>query len=95
MRWAIETLQNVYPQARICIATAIWRGTKNIEPHNEVIREIAKRMAVPIIDAFYESGFTRYTSSLYSSDSIHPNRNGAQNMIAEYLAGKIKSLANW
>ena len=92
MRWAIETLQNAYPEAIIIACTAIHRGTRNLaetKAKNEIIKKICDYMAIPVVDSFSICGFNPYTYSIYSSDMIHPNTKTAR--IGNSIAARVKS----
>lgn len=92
MRWAIETLQNAYPEAIIIACTAIHRGTRNLaetKAKNEIIKKICDYMAIPVVDSFSICGFNPYTYGIYSSDTIHPNTKTAR--IGNSIAAQVKS----
>lgn len=92
MRWAIETLQNVYPDAVIVACTAIHRDTRTLaetQAKNELIKKICNYMAVPVVDSFALCGFNPYTYSIYSSDKIHPNQKTAR--IGKSIGAQVKS----
>ena len=99
MRWCCEKIYSLFPNVKIFIATQIqgaektrvfaWQQTKV-----KIVKEVANRLAVPIIDAFTESKiYGRYeidgANGKYLIDGLHPNLEGGK-VLGEYYTNELK-----
>lgn len=101
LRWAIENLMILYPNAQILISTPIQSraiGTNVDRPFDvtkvkrDRVVEVANYYSLSVIDAFYESGinekFEIQGNGRYLSDGLHPNDNGKAKM-RDFLINEI------
>ena len=63
---------------------------KNSYETNLALKEIADYYNLPFINLI-ECGINKLNLSYYSTDNIHPNKNGSGELIAEYLYGQLIS----
>lgn len=86
MRWSIEKLRKLYPNAQIFIYLPMQAGTgrvnyKNIKELRDVMKDVCDRLAIKYIDSNYCGIYSHYeTTSPYldTEDKIHPNIQGAK-----------------
>lgn len=93
LRWCLETLQNVYPDATIVCVIPIKRGTRTVaeqEAKNELIRKMCNYMAIPVVDGYNISGYSPLSYGIYSTDQIHPNNHTQR--IARSIAAQVDAL---
>jgi len=98
LRWAIETLQCVCPQASIYVATPLqtcceqeWMSFENTLQKRNMIVQIAELCGVRIIDSFYDSGFTEEVARDHGE--IHPDPEWKER-IADFVAERIRAAEN-
>lgn len=98
MRWCVEKVQVLYPNAKIFFVTNI-QSASRYHNHQKSKRDktisICERMSINVFDAFSESGiYSRFETSgangKYLIDGLHPNDNGAK-LIAKYIQKKLES----
>ena len=98
LRWAIETLNSAYPNAKIFVASPLFTnendGTSNGHHNRGAIiakREVSKKIAnycnAIFIDSTYESGYTVLAATQVGN--IHPNGR-YKSIIGRYVANEIK-----
>lgn len=98
LRWAIETLNSAYPNAKIFVASPLFtnenEGTSNGHHNRGAIiakREVSKKIAnycnSIFIDSTYESGYTVLAATQVGN--IHPNGR-YKSIIGRYVANEIK-----
>lgn len=90
LRWAVENLMILYPNAQILISTPIQSQPGGTRPFDvtktkrQRIVEVAEYYSITLIDAFYESGisekFEVAGNGRYLADGLHPNNNGKAKM---------------
>lgn len=90
LRWAVENLMILYPNAQIIICTPIQSQPNGSRPFNvtkvkrDRVVEVANYYSLEIIDAFYDSGinekFEIAGNGRYLSDGLHPNDSGKAKM---------------
>lgn len=97
MRYIVETLQTLYPNAQIFICTTI-QSAEDIKGYrsnyyikNTVLKEIAYRLSVPVIDVGECGIYGRYevkgSEGKYLYDGLHPNSKGGK-LLGEYIVRK-------
>lgn len=101
MRYAVETLQGLYPSTQIFICTTIQsaQNTKDWNIHlknkNPKLKELAYRLALPCIDVAECGIYGAYESNgsegKYLADGLHPNTAGGYRL-GEYIA---RFCTNW
>ena len=96
LRWAIETLQSAYHNAKIFVAsplqaysTNLWMSLENTKAKRDCTKKIARFCGVTFIDSFYDSGFS-YLIAKADNGGVHPSDTWKEN-IACFIAGKIES----
>lgn len=96
LRWAIETLQSAYHNAKIFVAsplqaysTNLWMSLENTKAKRDCTEKIARFCGVTFIDSFYDSGFS-YLTAKADNGGVHPSDTWKEN-IACFIAGKIES----
>ena len=98
LRWAIETLNSAYPNAKIFVASPLFttenEGTSNGHHNRGAIlakREVSKKIAnycnAFFIDSTYESGYTVLAATQVGN--LHPNGR-YKSIIGRYVANEIK-----
>ena len=94
LRWAIETIRCINPQAEIFVATPLqtycnqpWMDDKAHLLKRKIIMEVASFCHVHLIDSFFESGFTAQVAKEHGE--IHPDEEWKER-IADYVSGKIR-----
>lgn len=98
LRWAIETLNSAYPNAKIFVASPLFTnendGASNGHHNRGAIiakREVSKKIAnycnAIFIDSTYESGYTVLAATQVGN--IHPNGR-YKSIIGRYVANEIK-----
>ena len=98
LRWAIETLNSAYPNAKIFVASPLFTnendGTSNGHHNRGAIiakREVSKKIAnycnAIFIDSTYESGYTVLAATQVGN--LHPNGR-YKSIIGRYVANEIK-----
>lgn len=98
LRWAIETLNSAYPNAKIFVASPLFttenEGTSNGHHNRGAIiakREVSKKIAnycnAFFVDSTYESGYTVLAAT--QVNNIHPNGR-YKSIIGRYVASEIK-----
>lgn len=97
LRWAIETLQSVYPKTDIYVTSLLATGADvtarmkwpTCDLKRTSIKNICAFCGVHFIDQFYESCYSRLVASgVGSNDGIHPKTEWAR-INARYLAKQI------
>lgn len=93
----LQKLQAVYPTSKIYCMTLLeshsWEGTSvnangnTVEDYNSRIRQIAAAHGVSVID-LRNCGIAGYELGRYTSDGVHPNREGAAK-IAAYVTNAL------
>jgi lysophospholipase L1-like esterase len=102
MRYSIETLRNTYPNAQIFICTPLQKANTEVDKYieikakNDLMKKIAARLSVPVIDIMSETGVygqnaIMSTSTLDHRDGLHLTAVGAKK-VGQYIARKI---INW
>lgn len=97
LRWAIETLQIVYPSATIAVATPLHRTTSagvslaNQNLKAQLIKDVCKRLGVAVIDEFSSSGIGQNSLSWLTQDGTHPNSDGKR-VVSRFVAGQLLSI---
>lgn len=95
MRYSVETLQSLYPDAQIFICTTI-QSAEDIKGYNSnyiiknnVIKDVAYRLSVPVIDVgecgIYGRYETKGSEGKYLYDGLHPNEKGGK-LLGEYIS---------
>jgi hypothetical protein len=97
LRWAIETLLCVYPNAQIFVASPLqtytpegsnpWMSYANGLIKRSIIKKVCRFCSVYFIDSFSESGFSRMVA--YHNGEVHPNEVWKSH-IAKYVANNIR-----
>lgn len=97
MRYIVESLQSLYPNAQIFICTTIQSAedikgyNSNYIVKNKVIKDIAYRLSVPVIDVGECGIYGRYEvkgdNGKHLYDGIHPNKKGGK-VLGEYIVRK-------
>jgi hypothetical protein len=87
IRWCIQAIMDAYPNCKIFVRTIVQRGNQShnetfSEPKNVLIRQIANKMSVPIIDMYNECGISEKFevfegAGRHLTDGIHQNEAGA------------------
>lgn len=98
LRWAVENLMILYPNAQIILCTPIQSQPGGSRPFNvtkvkrDRVVEVANYYSLEVIDAFYESGinekFEIAGNGRYLSDGLHPNDAGKAKM-RDYLINEL------
>ncbi|MBQ8554378.1 MAG: SGNH/GDSL hydrolase family protein [Clostridia bacterium] len=95
LRWALETLHAVCPQAQIFIATPLqtccdlpWMSHESGLIKRSIIDRVCQMSGVHIIDSFYESGFD--TAVAKDHGEVHPDEEWKER-IACFVAEKIRT----
>jgi lysophospholipase L1-like esterase len=101
MRYCIETLLNKYPNTQIFISLPIQsaearRSFLSQQRKCNIIKSVANRMSIPIINSFEESGIyganeIANQNGKYLIDGLHPNPLGSK-LLGDYISRKI---INW
>src|SRR5690625_1229283 len=102
MRFFTESLIALCPNSQIIFSTPIqasWGSSRRYEitkPKRDRIIENCNYYAIPVIDAFIESGFSekfeiQSSQGKYLSDGLHPDDNGKAHM-ARYMKKAIINL---
>lgn len=96
LRWAIETLQSAYPNAKIFVASPIQTGStsgnfsfSNTRLKRDIVKKVANFTSVYFIDSFSESGFSRLKNKTWTDDGVHPSSIGKLKLV-EYVANEIR-----
>lgn len=96
LRWAVETFQAAYPNAKIFICTPLqtngsnsWMSYQNNLKKAEIIKKVGAFCSVPVIDQFSESGLNSQTVVHGTADGIHPSGK-MRDHIAEFDARQIE-----
>ena len=74
----IETLLTWKPTLRIVLMTIMSTPQYNATQFAQAVRDIADYYALPYIDLATKCGISRYNSSAYTSDGLHPNTAGGK-----------------
>lgn len=97
LRWAIETLQCVFHNAKIFVASPLqaystnpWMSLENTKAKRDCTEKIAKACGVTFIDSFYDSGFSYLIAKADNGGGVHPSNEWKEN-IACFIAGQIES----
>lgn len=97
LRWAIETLQSAYHDAKIFVASPLqaystndWMSLQNTKAKRDCTEKIAKACGVTFIDSFYDSGFSYLIAKADNGGGVHPSNEWKEN-IACFIAGQIES----
>ncbi|RHP72305.1 SGNH/GDSL hydrolase family protein [Ruminococcus sp. OF02-6] len=97
LRWAIETLQSAFHNAKIYVAsplqaysTNLWMSLENTKAKRDCTEKIAKYCGVKFIDSFYGSGFSYLIAKADNGGGVHPSDEWKEN-IACFIAGQIES----
>jgi hypothetical protein len=87
IRWCIQAIMDAYSNCKIFVRTIVQRGNQShnetfSEPKNALIRQIANKMSVPVIDMYNECGISEKFevfegAGRYLTDGIHQNEAGA------------------
>lgn len=96
LRWAIETLQCVYPKAKIFVASPLQTSRKegnfsynsNLQKRN-IIEKVCQFCSVEFIDSFSRSGYSTFRAN-DNGDGIHPGADWKER-IAQFVANEIKN----
>ena len=96
LRWAIETLQCVYPKAKIFVASPLQTSrkegnfsyTSNLQKR-DIIEKVCQFCSVEFIDSFSRSGFSTFRAN-DNGDGIHPGADWKER-IAQFVANEIKN----
>ena len=92
IRWTLETLQNVYPKAKIFWATPLWTTFNTqtlLEEKQFIIKKMCNYMGVTVIDSFYNSGINKFNAdNVYGG--LHPNPDG-KDIVSTYASAQVKS----
>jgi lysophospholipase L1-like esterase len=102
MRYSIETLRNLYPNAQIFIFTPLQKANTTLDKYIEIkakadlMKKIASRLSVPVIDIMSETGVYGQNAIMSSPtldhrDGLHLTAVGAKK-VGQYIARKI---INW
>ena len=97
LRWAIETLQCAFHNAKIFVASPLqaysinsWMSLGNTKAKRDCTEKIAKACGVKFIDSFYDSGFSYMIAKSDNGGGVHPSNEWKEN-IACFIAGQIES----
>lgn len=97
LRWAIETLQCAFHNAKIFVASPLqacstnsWMSLENTKAKRDCTEKIAKACGVKFIDSFYDSGFSYMIAKANNGGGVHPSNEWKEN-IACFIAGQIES----
>lgn len=98
-RWAIQTIQETYPQCRIFVCTPIQTGDPAHNAQNlekiEILRKLCQALSVQLIDCYANCGITEkfekpHSAGRYLRDGLHPDRPG-QELMGRYIAKEIRN----
>lgn len=95
LRWAIETLQNVYPKAIIFVATPLYstfNSKEVLEKKCEIIKKMCDYMRVKVIDSNLRSGINP-TNADTVYGGLHPNADG-KDIVSSFVTGQIRGNCN-
>lgn len=97
----IENLLERRPDSRVNLWTPLQRDKDGwdterrnntgfrLEDYVEAVKTIGRHYALPVLDLYAESGFTRQTLDFFTTDRLHPNEAGFRriaDMAAAFLA---------
>lgn len=98
-RWAIQTLQEHYPQCRIFVCTPIQSGDTARNEANlqkiAILRDICRALSVQLIDCYANCGINEKfeqpsSRGRYLRDGLHPDTEGQQ-LMGRYIAKEIRN----
>lgn len=95
LRWAIETLQNVYPRAIIFVATPLYTTFNSdslLTKKCEIIKKMCEYMRVKIIDSNMKCGINP-TNADTVYGGLHPNDDGKE-IVSSFVTGQIRGNCN-
>lgn len=96
LRWAIETLQSAYPNAKIFVASPIQTANTvghmsftNTKLKRDIVEKVAQFTSVYFVDSFAESGFSRLKNKTWTDDGVHPSTIGKPKLV-DYVTNEIR-----
>ena len=98
-RWAIQTIQETYPECRIFVCTPIQSGDIEKNKLNlkkiDILRQLCQALAVQMIDCYSNCGISEKFESpsdggRYLKDGLHPDIAGQQ-LMGRYIAKEIRN----
>lgn len=99
IRWSVEKLRELYPNAQIFLTTPLqrashpsWNNYTRIKDKGDIIKKLGLRMSVPVIDTMecgiYGQNAIDGQATLDHNDGLHLSAIGAEKM-GKYVARKI------
>lgn len=95
MRYIIESLQKHFPQSCIIIMTPQQTNNNNYKKNiilriNQIIKSIARKNNIGLIDVYNECGINATNTQLYLDEKqLHPNEEG-EKLLKKYVENQIR-----
>jgi len=109
VRYICSKLWSLYPKIKVLLTTPIYRfgldtghdkdsdtyqlGGYYLDDFGAALKVIGKELKTPVLDAYNELGFNKYTRNYYfdsATDQTHPNANG-RSLFGSKIAGTMLS----